>query len=225
MPRTLVTIAALGLGAAVILVGASAMLSGGHISIPGIAQDDVSLQKSVTRDFPWDGGDSIEIEAPATVHLVPGKVARVTISGPQDALDRVRLHDGTLSLSDSSFFRHDHLDVTFSGIVLREITLDGSGKILLGSIHQDRLSLEIEGSGEVEGEGEVDRVSLQVAGSGRARLGHLTARKAEIDIAGSGNVVINATDEADVAISGSGRSAFPIPRKSFPARFPVPAAS
>jgi hypothetical protein len=209
MPRMLVMIAALGLGAGILLLGAAAFLSGGRMGMLGMPLEAPGSQTLASRDFAWDGGDSLEIETPATVHLVPGPTARVTIRAPQHVLDRVQLHGGTLDLSGSNFFHNDHLDVTISGILLRDITLDGSGKVLLGAVHQDRLSVDIQGSGDVEGSGQVDSASLEVEGSGRMRLGQLTAGKARIEISGSGNVAVDARDEADVEISGSGSVRFP----------------
>jgi hypothetical protein len=209
MPHMLVKIAAVGLGAGVLLLSTAALLSGGRMAMLGLLPEAPGSQDMASRDFTWDGGDSLDVSTSATVHLVPGQTPRVTIRAPRRALDRVRFHDGTLDLSGSNFFYNDHLDVTIAGVLLRDITLDGSGKIFLGTLHQDRLSVDIQGSGDVEGSGQVDSASLEVAGSGRMRLGQLIVSKARIDIAGSGNVAVDARDQADVEIAGSGSVRFP----------------
>lgn len=207
MSRTLRTVAVLGLGTAVILVGAAAMLSGGHLRIPGIAQDGFNWQKTATRDFAWDGGDRLEIDVPATVQLVSGTTPRLTIRATADALARLRVHQGVIDMSASPYFwDHDHIDVTLSGVTLRDIALAGSGKLVLGHIDQDRLAVSLSGAGEAQGEGRVDDLEATISGTGDLRFGRLAAKTASLTISGVGNADINASDQAEITLSGVGNA-------------------
>lgn len=96
MSRTLVNVAAIGMGIGVILIGASSVLGGDQFPFPGMPQAD---QKLVSRDFSWNGGDSVDIDMPATVHLVAGATPHVTIRASADALSRVHVQDGIIDMS------------------------------------------------------------------------------------------------------------------------------
>jgi len=204
MSRTLMSVAAFGLGIGAVLIGVSAVLEGGRFQFPGMDDAD---QKIVSRDFAWNGGDSVDIDMPATVRLVPGTTPHVTIRATADALQRIHVQDGVIDMSDSpSFWRHDHVDVTLVGMTLRDVSLEGAGKIMLGHLDQDRLSVRMSGAGEAEADGRVDNLDATISGTGDARFGRLMAKTASVTISGVGNAEINASDRAEVTLSGVGNA-------------------
>jgi hypothetical protein len=61
------------------------------------------------------------------------------------------------------------------------------------------------GSGNIEiGDGAADNFSSRISGSGDVYAFGFSAKKANVDISGSGNTRITASDELKVKISGSG---------------------
>lgn len=89
-------------------------------------------------------------------------------------------------------------------MTLRDISLEGAGKIILGHIDQDRLTVRISGAGEAEADGKVDNLDTTISGTGDARFGRLAAKTASVTISGVGNADINASDRAEITLSGVG---------------------
>jgi hypothetical protein len=106
---------------------------------------------------------------------------------------------------------------------LERITIAGSGSVTAKSLKADSLGLRIIGSGDgdlsmdvknldvnISGSGELILIGkarkqkLTISGSGDYDAKELESKTAEITISGSGEGIVNATDELDVSISGSG---------------------
>jgi Putative auto-transporter adhesin, head GIN domain len=174
----------------------------------GFTLREPSLKQSGHWEWTWDGTDGLGIEVPATVHYVATGPARIVITGPDDMLEQLAVGQGQIKArcDDCHFGRH-MLDVTVSGVALRNVALSGPGEIALGRLDQDRLNLVISGSGSVSTEGRIDRVGLVVSGSGNAKLGEMAVQQADIHVSGSGWVGAKGRiDRVDLAISGSGKA-------------------
>lgn len=74
----------------------------------------------------------------------------------------------------------------------------------LGHIDQRRLNITVSASGAVKAEGKVDELSVRALASGPVHLGKLVARKAVVVLAGSADVTIAPTQDAQITILGSG---------------------
>lgn len=84
------------------------------------------------------------------------------------------------------------------------VVVNGSQNIDLGHIDQPKLTVTLASSGEITGEGKVDQLTVRALSSGRAHLGKLVARKVMVILAGSADVTIAPTAEAQISILGSG---------------------
>jgi hypothetical protein len=84
------------------------------------------------------------------------------------------------------------------------VTVRNSQNVDLGHIEQPSLKVTVLSSGSVIADGRVDTLTVQVMGSGHVNLGRLLARRAEVTIAGSGDVAVAPNDELKVTIMGSG---------------------
>lgn len=174
----------------------------------GFTPREPSAKQAGRWEWAWDGTDGLGVEVPATVHYVPTGPARIVITGPDDLLAQLRVGQGQIKAQcdDCHFGRHT-LDITVSGVALRDVALSGSGEIALGRLDQDKLTLVISGSGSVSTEGRIDRLELVVSGSGNAKLGEMAMRQADIHVSGSGWVSAEGRmDRVDLAISGSGKA-------------------
>jgi Putative auto-transporter adhesin, head GIN domain len=160
------------------------------------------------KEWVWDGEHSLSIGVPAVLHYQRGGPARIVITGPEDQLSHLRVgggrieseHDWSWNFSGGD----ERLDVTVSGVALDHIAIGGSGKLLLGHLDQDQLSLRISGSGSASAEGRVSHLALVISGSGKVDFGQVASTDAKVTISGSGNVAIAPRTEADTSISGSG---------------------
>ena len=52
---------------------------------------------------------------------------------------------------------------------------------------------------------EIDRLDASIAGAGNIQMGGATVQRANIHIAGSGDVAVNPREEANVSVAGSGK--------------------
>ena len=168
-------------------------------------------------EWAWDGGERARIGGPSTVHYQPGGSPRIVVRGPARLLDRVRFRDGELQLDQDLFGNFDtmgdRLDITITGVKLRDIGLSGSTRMDMGEIRQDDLKVSISGSGRFNASGSADNLSVRVSGSGTCDVGTLAVHTANVAISGSGRVDSASPQSADVSISGSGRLHFAaIPR-------------
>jgi len=238
MIRTLFIIAAAGLVLATASLGGAFALGGRDMARNGWAWtfhdedgDTVRFQRAddsrspdVTRQIAWTGGDTLTVDLSADVDYVQGDTAGVTVTGPADLVEKVRLVDGRLSWVVDDSDGPNHETVVFGGnrdgrgmwahseavrIVVtapnvKTFNLEGSSNLMLRDYDQDTLAIDISGSGEVTATGRTRALEVDISGSGDADLGSLTATDANIAIAGSGDATVAPTGRADISISGSG---------------------
>ncbi|MFI5001360.1 MAG: GIN domain-containing protein, partial [Reyranellales bacterium] len=155
------------------------------------------------RRLKWDGGDTVDIALPATVHYRSGEGDEVIVRGAPDVVANVEIYGGRIRL-DCHGSRARSVDITLPGRAFRRVSLSGSGKVRMENISQPELALKIAGSGAFSAQGSVDRVTVSIAGSGDASLAELAVKQLTVKIAGSGNVEAAPKDVADISLSGSG---------------------
>jgi hypothetical protein len=167
---------------------------------------DPSLKQSGHWEWDWDGSDGLGISlVGAKVRYVPTLPARIVITGPDEALERVRVGQGQIRWCDNCRAIKG-LEVIVSGVTLHNVALNGADiDIQLGRLNQDRLSLALSGTGEIGAAGRIDRLDASISGSGNIQMAEATVRRANVHIAGSGDVAVNPKDEANVSVAGSGR--------------------
>lgn len=166
--------------------------------------DDKGAGKSPSeRRLAWNGGDSIEIAVPARITLRMGEDSDIVVRGSPGAISHVDVRGKRLTLNCRWGSASD-LDVVLPGKAFRHIGLSGSTRLVMENLNQPALDVRISGSGAVQAQGTVDRVSLKVSGSGDGRFADLAMKSLTLKISGSGDVEAGPTEEADVSISGSG---------------------
>ena len=176
----------------------------------------------VTRNLEWTGGQSLTVDLSADVEYVQGATAGVTVTGPAELVERVRLVDGRLTWVETDgphhervyFGRREHgrgfwmeseqIRIVVTAPNINDFDLEGSSHLTLRDYDQDALTLDISGSGEIEAYGKARTMELDISGSGEADLANLTLTDANVAIAGSGDATLTPTGRVDVSISGSG---------------------
>ena len=166
----------------------------------------------VTRNFSWDGSERLELDVPGHVLFHTAPAWHLTIRGHEGMLNQLLVSDGRIreknhGLSFFGFIDWHHpepVQIDLSGPELREAALNGSGSIDLQGLQQDRLRVEIRGSGWARGAGSVKSLKLEIMGSGSARLAQLAASDVDVTIDGSGDADISPSGTTQVTIAGSG---------------------
>jgi hypothetical protein len=87
---------------------------------------------------------------------------------------------------------------------LRKIDLAGSGDIIGTKLEGPLFSVSIAGSGSATLSGAVDYFAANMSGSGSVNAVALVAKKVRVVVSGSGDMLVNATNELDATIAGSG---------------------
>ena len=161
---------------------------------------------SATRDFAWNGGDTVDIELAGNVHYRAGSGTQVQVTGDPALLDHVQVSNGHVRLNCNlhNVWGHEQLDVTLPGRPFRAFTLAGAGTVTLENIDQPDLHLTLMGAGDLKASGRTENLSTQIMGACDVKLGALVAQRANVTIMGSGDTEIAPVDDAHITIMGSG---------------------
>jgi len=237
MIRTLFIIAAAGLVLATASLGGAFALGGRDMASNGWAwtfhdkdgdsvsfeRDDGARAEDVTRTLAWTGGQSLTIDLSADVDYVQGETSGVTITGPAELVEKVRLVGDRLTWAEDNdgpnhetvvfgrreggrgvWVHSEAVRIVVTAPNINSFDLEGSADLTLRDYDQDTLTVDISGSGEVSANGRVRALELDISGSGDADLTGLTTTDANVAITGSGDATVGPTGKADITIAGSG---------------------
>jgi hypothetical protein len=158
-----------------------------------------------TREIAWPGGDRIEFDMPADVQYTQSTgPAKLVVTGPKDALDRLELNGGELEYGDDDDFDDSRLTIVMTAPNVRHFEISGDNKIDITGYDQDDLTVAISGHGEVTAKGRTQSENIAISGDGDIDMSGLAAKTARAGISGSGRAYLAPSDEANLSISGSG---------------------
>jgi hypothetical protein len=155
------------------------------------------------RRLTWTGGDTIEVLTPVPLKLVAGDTSEVVMRGTPDAIAHLKLRGGKV-FSCGRRSTAGPIEIELPARALRHVRIAGSGTVTLEKLSQRELGLAISGSGDIQAQGAVERVSADISGSGNVRLADVALKRLKTKISGSGRVEAGPTDEADIHLSGAG---------------------
>lgn len=179
-------------------------------------------EPSITRTLAWSGDDTLVLDVPSDVTYVQGDTPGITLAGPAYLLDRVKLDGNRLSYVDGPLHPHvvsftwgnngidahgdddDKVRITVTAPKVTHFQMTGSGDLTFQNYNQKTLDLDVSGSGDVDGTGHTDALTLHLSGNGDADLTDLVSTDAKINVSGSGDATLATTGKADVDLSGSG---------------------
>jgi len=239
MHSKLAVIAITGFAVSAVCLGGAFALGGNAVGnaildIGSFGQPSCDLggASSVTsRTLPWDGnGDRVAVEMHADTYYRAGSGDQLIVKGDPGLVSHVYVRDGVVGLDCRSNFRFGkspRLEITLPGRNFRTFEQRGSGDMRLAGLSQPDAKLVIEGSGGIQADGKIERLSVQVAGSGDVmatgsagsldvdlrgsgdvRMSGLTTKSAHVEIDGSGNVEIAPRDASRVDVVGDGSGDF-----------------
>jgi Putative auto-transporter adhesin, head GIN domain len=163
------------------------------------------IDMATRKEWNWNGGDTLAIDAPVVLHYQPDGPKRVTVTGPADLLNRVQVGGGQIGADTGSHHAgSERLDAVISGVPIRKFSIRSHEQLELGHIDQDDLDLRINGSGRVSANGKVRRLNLVIAGDGDADLGGLAAENAKVAVLGSGMAILSPRLSLYLTMAGSG---------------------
>lgn len=157
-----------------------------------------------TRDFTWQGSDHLDVSPSADIVFTQGPVAKLTIFGPTEALDNLRVHEGRIEYAGGYDNNEARLKIVMTAPDIQAFDLAGSQKLVIESYKQDKLSLDISGDAQVSAKGAAKSLRLDITGDGEADLTDLALDAAVVDISGSGQASLGPKQSAKIDVSGDG---------------------
>ena len=237
MMRTkLAVIAVSGFAVSAICLGGAFALGGSAVgdSILDIGDfgqprcDTAGPSAVISRTLPWDGdGDRAAVAVVANTYYRAGSGDQLVVRGDSRIVSHVYVRNGVVGVdcrTGSVFHSNpERIEVTLPGRNFRSFAQLSSGDMRLAALSQPEAKISVEGSGSIEADGKIERLTavidgsgnlavtgnagsldLTVEGSGDAKLGELVVKNADVTIAGSGDVEISPQGASRVAITGEG---------------------
>ena len=211
MSKTLALVAVISLVLCATLFGLARTIGGDAIfhDSRNFAGIQPLIDMATHKEWKWDGGDSLALEAPVNVVYRQGGQPRITVTGDAVQLEHVKVGGGRIVSDNAPAARKDEprLTAVVGGMALRKFSVNGGENLDLGKIDQDELELHLNGHGSITGSGRVNRLDLTIAGSGKAALGGLSVGDATVAIYGSGKGIIAPHGTLSLFVTGSGKIA------------------
>lgn len=163
---------------------------------------DLVTEERATKEF-----TTIKVSGSFDIYVTIGEKQSIKVTFDDNLIEFVEteVHRGRLEIwIDKSYSTRSRNRIDIVVPQLEEIYSFGSGDSEVSGLKGDNFIYEINGSGDLTVEGEVDGLRISVSGSGDVDARDLKARKARVRISGSGDVTLFASESIDGRISGSG---------------------
>ena len=174
MSRSLVITTIAGLAICGLSLGAAALVGGDDIFHDPRSLEAVKplIDLATHKTWRWNGGDTLALDAPINIRYQQEGAPQVSVTGPAEAIEHVRVSEGRIATDNSLSRRNGRkVEAVVTGIPIRKFVVNGGEHLDLGEVKQPDLDLHINGNGTVTGSGEVDHFSLTVAGPGNGGAG------------------------------------------------------
>lgn len=154
---------------------------------------------------------AIELAGVMEVDVTVGKPASVEVTGDADLVDKVTttVKDGVLVIDTPELRNHrhrrdTHLHTSVTVPDLDALTLSGTGAMKVNGIANQRLAVDLGGTGALTASGSTGALHVAVGGTGEVAGKQLMAKDVVVDVSGTGSARLNASRSLDARISGTG---------------------
>jgi len=181
---------------------------------------------SETRDV--ETFHSVKMSGAGNLYITQGESIGLRVEAKQSVLDKLLTHveGGVLVIEKKKIWSgRGKINAYVTMIEVKRLTLSGSVKLIGQTpVVSESLTLKVAGSGQIDLEVDVQKLSTSISGSGEANLRgramahdfkasgsgkldgfELATEKTKIVLSGSGKAEILVSQEVDVKISGSGK--------------------
>ena len=235
MIRTLLIIAGAAFVLSLVTLGGAAAIGGRDMAANGwswtlhddhggnlkIVRADDARAAEVTRTLAWAGSDTLIVDLRGDVEYVQGDTPGITVRGPADRVDHVRIEGNRLtSVGEDNngervvygrnrngrgfWINDDQVHIVVTAPKVSTFEMQSSADLSIRDYNQPSLTLNVSGSGDVKGSGATKALALRITGSGDVDLSDLLSEDTEVTVSGSGDARIAPAGAAKVNISGSG---------------------
>jgi hypothetical protein len=156
--------------------------------------------------------DRIVVSGGLEIEVAPGDGRGVRVRAGEHVIDRVVTESSggvlRLGLRDRGIvIGPDPLGdarVRVAAGTLRGVTIDGTGSVRLRGLDEPALDLTVQGAGDIEASGTVDRLTAEIEGAGDADLAALSTRTASVTVQGAGDADLAVSESLEVTVQGAG---------------------
>lgn len=211
------------------LVLAMVCMSGTSLWAQKNAYPSIKGEGEVVREeFNLSTFQGIDLSICGNVELTPGATQKVVVEAQKNILDNIR-REVNHGIWDIAFIKgvSDAKDVKvyitvpvinmvgisgcgdvrttapFTGMDKLELNLSGSGDLHMQA-KTGATVMRLSGSGDIEMSGSTKSLEIKMVGSGDVSAKDLESKDCTVDISGSGDAVVNASQTLTVTITGSG---------------------
>ena len=165
----------------------------------------VTSETRTVSSFDW-----IEISGPGVITIAQADAESLQIEAEDNILAVLTstVENGRLKLGHEPLTNIvPNRPITYRITVrdLRGVTISGSGEATVAVANRGRFEVDISGSGSLTPSGATERLVVTISGSGRFRGEGFPATVGEVSVSGSGEAVVNVSDDLTASVSGSGR--------------------
>jgi hypothetical protein len=150
----------------------------------------------------------IEMNGGCDLSITVGGATSLTLTADDNLLQYVvtEVRDGTLvfEMKPGSYSSAVHMKAYVTVPAIEGVVVRGSGDVDLTGLSGDRFEYRVDGSGDAKASGKVGTIVAKVSGSGDLNFSDVEAREATVEISGSGDVDVWATESLAVSVAGSG---------------------
>jgi hypothetical protein len=157
--------------------------------------------KTITREFSWDGSEALIIDVPADVQFVQSTgVANVVVTGSRRSVEKFEVACGVLKTR--SLRTGKRLKIVVTAPHITRFVAKGGDKLTIENFDQLELQIETTGRADVKASGRAETVKLNLQGFGWADLSQVQTQGADITLTGFRNAIV--APQAWAKLSGKG---------------------
>ena len=153
------------------------------------------------------GFDQVDLSVSGTVLIAVTGTESLKIEAEDNILPLLtsEVRNGRLELgAKQNISPTREIVYTITVVSLEALAVSGSGSVTATDIDASGFDVKISGSGTVTPEGVSESLDLSISGSGVFEGEALLSAAGTVSVSGSGDAVVNVTDDLDVKVSGSG---------------------
>jgi hypothetical protein len=194
--------------ASLLAVAVVLLLTAGNAAAFSFGKDTIEGSGDMeTRELDFKDFDKIDIGGGFDLEITMGDEQKVTMTLDDNLWDNLEaeVHGSTLEIGWDKNCQPDG-DCTVV-IVVRELKgmdIHGAADVEIEGYRGDSFSFDVSGAAELEMDGEVDKLDINISGAGDIDTRDLKARHVEISVSGAGDAKVYASESFEGRVSGVG---------------------
>ena len=160
-----------------------------------------------TRELDLDDFDAIDLGGAFTVDIKFGDYQKIEVTIDDNLWDNLEaeVSGGTLEIGwDKNCDPDDDCEIVITMKKLDRFEIHGACDATIADFDGDLFEFYVSGAAELEIDGQVDELDIQVSGAGDLDARDLKAKHVKVRISGAGNAELYASESIDARISGAG---------------------